>query len=204
LLKEAALEAKKKFQAAKAKYDAFPSELHFINFPIPDEYFVADDLVEALCREIEARIREGKVRMPASVCCLVWPLLCLPPTHTPVQAHPRPLSGLFLCFHAFALPFSVSLMPHPCPIAELLRVFQTRPRSLCRCRWLRPWPTVRHGLRAGGAALCTLVSSLAAVASLPVASLLHSAVVSLPPHPPTHPPTHTLTHPLTYPPTTLS
>ncbi len=61
LLKEAALEAKKKFQAAKGKYDAFPAELNFVNFPVPDEYFVADELVEALCREIEARIREGKV-----------------------------------------------------------------------------------------------------------------------------------------------
>lgn len=61
-MKEAALEAKRKFQAAKGKFDSFPAELHFVNFPVPDEYFVADDLVEALCREIEARIRDGKVR----------------------------------------------------------------------------------------------------------------------------------------------
>ena len=61
LMKQAALAAKAKFQAAKDKYDRFPAELVFINFPVPDEYFVSDDLVEALCRELEARIRSGKV-----------------------------------------------------------------------------------------------------------------------------------------------
>ncbi len=62
LMKQAALEAKAKFQAAKEKFDKFPAELVFINFPVPDEYFVSDDLVEGICREIEARIRSGKVR----------------------------------------------------------------------------------------------------------------------------------------------
>ncbi len=63
------MESKKKFQAAKAKFDGFPAELHFVNFPVPDEYFVADELVEGVCREIESRIREGKVRGPVLNSC---------------------------------------------------------------------------------------------------------------------------------------
>ena len=71
-MKQAALAAKAKFQAAKDKYDRFPAELVFINFPVPDEYFVSDDLVEALCRELEARIRSGKVCNPLNP-AIAWP-----------------------------------------------------------------------------------------------------------------------------------
>lgn len=62
-LKEKALEAKKKYEEMKQKYTDFPAQLHFINFPIPNEYVVADDLVEAVCREIESRLRSGDVRL---------------------------------------------------------------------------------------------------------------------------------------------
>lgn len=60
-LKEAALDAKRKYQAAQDKFDNFPSRLDFVNFPIPDEYVLSDDITEGLCREIEAKIRRGKV-----------------------------------------------------------------------------------------------------------------------------------------------
>jgi hypothetical protein len=61
LLKKAALEAKELFLKAKEVYTKFPAQLHFVNFPIPDEYVVSDELTESLCREIEGRIRDGQV-----------------------------------------------------------------------------------------------------------------------------------------------
>ena len=63
-LKQGALEAKQAYVAARQKLERFPAKLEFINFPIPDEYILSDELVEGLCREVESKLRAGKVSLP--------------------------------------------------------------------------------------------------------------------------------------------